>query len=679
MKNKTQNTLVYDFIGTAFCLVMALALILMFSGCSEDSKSVISLGGAGEETGIYALSGQIGDIIPKTLSIKASNSASVHPNSTSQTTLAKSGTIITVYELDSLTFNKTGKSYIDTLENNDGRFEFNDFSLHSPYVLIETQEFFDSTECPTCVDWDSIATTDSSTKYIHILKAIVNLDEIKKISINTLTNMKVPLLQQYIADGMSFTEANKKAEREILKDFGIYGRFGQFEMLPEGDSELTYVIKLSRDLHTYTDYLNINLENYIRTMLFIPTSVITAQGTNVETIFENTKKMVDYEIGYLAQKTGFGQCTESREGEMKSINEFNDGPFTIVCRSEKWTIGFKTVKHTIGSVTDNRDGKTYKTVTYNLDGISQTWMAENLSFDATSPNADSTLKANLKDHSLCIFNDQNCEMYGRSYSWTGAMNIGESDVTIYSVNSAGDTIFLEQKCFDAETKECPEDDLSCMDQQTKDQEYCYSKYLPKRVGANDSAIEECFNSMLAECDNYNVDECEVNPKQVCDSLYGGTWTENLDWSLGYKEYMSQKDANNYQGVCPDGWRIPTLNDWKTLLQMMGKQYDVDNEKAGIVLYDEYATGFGIKNVVTEVRVDDDFPFDEYSNPNTIYLSGEYWFNTFIIADASIPTITFLNAKQILPIDKIEMSYYEDQWYTARASNYYSANVRCIKN
>ena len=143
--------------------------------------------------------------------------------------------------------------------------------------------------------------------------------------------------------------------------------------------------------------------------------------------------------------------------------------------------------------------------------------------------------------------------------------------------------------------------------------------------------------------------------------------------------MSQKDANNYQGVCPDGWRIPTLNDWKTLLQMMGKQYDVDNEKAGIVLYDEYATGFGIKNVVTEVRVDDDFPFDEYSNPNTIYLSGEYWFNTFIIADASIPTITFLNAKQILPIDKIEMSYYEDQWYTARASNYYSANVRCIKN
>ena len=678
MNKEIRNTIVYDFIGTAFCLVMAFALILMFSGCSNDESKqpVGSLGGAEEETGIYALSGQVGDIIPKTLSIQASSDTSIHPNSTSQTTLAKSGTIIAIYELDSVTFSKTGKSYIDTLESNDGRFKFNDFPLHSPYVLIETQEFFDSPECPTCTDWDSIATADGSTKYIHILKAIVNLDEIKKISINTLTNMKVTLLQQYLADGMTFTEANKKAEREILKDFGIYVSFGQFEMLPEGDSELSYVIKLSRDLHTYSDYLYMNLESYIRTMLFIPTSVITAQGTNVEAFFENTKKMVDYEIGYLAQMKGFGQCTESREGEMKSINEFPDGPFTIVCRSEKWTIGFKTVKHTIGSVTDNRDGKTYKTVTYNLDGVSQTWMAENLNFDATSPNADSSLKANLKDHSFC--HDQYCEIYGRYYSWYAAMNIGDRDVTIYSVNSAGDTIFLEQKCLDAVTKECPEDDLDCMDQQRKDQEDCSSKYLPKRVGANDSAMEECFNSMLAECNNYE-EECDVNPKQVCDSLYGGTWTEDLDWSLSYTEHMSQKDANNYQGVCPDGWRIPTLNDWKTLLQMMGKEYDVDDEKAGIVLYDEDATGFGIKNTIYDVFVYDDFPFDEYSDPNTISLNGENWYNSFIIADALTPTVTFLNAKQILPIDKMDFSHHENRWYTTWASNYYSANVRCIKN
>ena len=38
MKKEIKNTLVYDFIGTAFCLVMAFALILMFSGCSNDES-----------------------------------------------------------------------------------------------------------------------------------------------------------------------------------------------------------------------------------------------------------------------------------------------------------------------------------------------------------------------------------------------------------------------------------------------------------------------------------------------------------------------------------------------------------------------------------------------------------------------------------------------------------------
>ena len=54
MKKTIRNTLLRDFIGATFCLVMTFALLMMFSGCSEDSKSTGSLGGAEEETGIYA-------------------------------------------------------------------------------------------------------------------------------------------------------------------------------------------------------------------------------------------------------------------------------------------------------------------------------------------------------------------------------------------------------------------------------------------------------------------------------------------------------------------------------------------------------------------------------------------------------------------------------------------------
>ena len=70
-----------------------------------------------------------------------------------------------------------------------------------------------------------------------------------------------------------------------------------------------------------------------------------------------------------------------------------------------------------GTMTDSRDGKTYKTVVVK----GRTWMAENLNF--TGNNEDFTLQ---KEYSLCYGNDDNnCELYGRLYSREAAMNSTE--------------------------------------------------------------------------------------------------------------------------------------------------------------------------------------------------------------------------------------------------------------
>ena len=168
------------------------------------------------------------------------------------------------------------------------------------------------------------------------------------------------------------------AERDVLKQLGIYEDLGPFEELFDAKSELAYVEALllhRRDLIAY-DFLG-----YVEEMLYIPRTLVADSGAEAEEYYLNNKKMADYQVGLLAEDAGIGRCTESRENEMVifSVGEYGD-TITIVCHSGKWNLGLKKIEYTMGTMTDARDGQTYKTVTYNVGGVSQTWMAQNLNF-----------------------------------------------------------------------------------------------------------------------------------------------------------------------------------------------------------------------------------------------------------------------------------------------------------
>lgn len=70
------------------------------------------------------------------------------------------------------------------------------------------------------------------------------------------------------------------------------------------------------------------------------------------------------------------------------------------------------VDFTLGSMTDSRDGQTYKTVTIG----SQTWMAQNLNFAYTGVAFYNGAYAS-DSTSWCYYNAKsNCDIYGRLYT-----------------------------------------------------------------------------------------------------------------------------------------------------------------------------------------------------------------------------------------------------------------------
>ena len=663
MKKLNRNSMVTDFIGAAFCLMMAFALLMIYSGCSEDADSPINVGRGGteEEQGVYALAGQAGDVFPKVMKLNRLDSAS--RNNDGHLDVAE-GTVIAVYELSPLTLEPNGHVFLDTIDNGEGRFAFENILLGSPYVLIEIQDSCIAFDCQQrgvwgsssyqthieipC-DYDALIAEDSSwaaslpsrclvldsTKYPVSLSAIIDVRNYQepgssKISINTLSYLKIPLLKKYFTEGMSFAAAGKKAEREILESFGIYEDLGEFENAENVNGELSYVLQMMVQIISLGDVFDLNLPMHLDEYYFKTPAIIAVLGSDMEQIYLNTVKLLDYEIGYYLQKNGVGRCTESRENEVYKILGYEH--YSVVCHFGKWKPGRKKMEYSNGTMTDSRDGKTYKTVTYNWGDVTQTWMAENLNYnDAASSTT-------------CWKGDSTCEIYGRYYTWRTAMDLDWSSIKMTSVThkfvwddidstytDKWDTVAVEDMCLMKSYLEGERDSVK----------YAYCSVI--------SPDGECVSHDTAD-----------NVYAYCSRTY------NSGCRLDLPESVYQTKPVAHRGVCPDGWRIPNKEDWEILRQNIAAQ--------GASLSDAYGSGFGYIAPM-EVYVGGSSPFVVHAGAQSVsrYASVPSENDvdsvslSVVLMNENVSIHTYMNITNA-PVNALPFYVLNDKMF-----------VRCIKN
>lgn len=394
------------FLGASLAIVLNLVIAtffaMLFVACAERADEPINgaEGGSSEEPCVQQASLENITITGSVMRIaKAPEDSAV----SEWNIAALNGSFIRMAELDSVTLDTTGVFYFAQCTGSSGKFVFEGVSLRSPYVMFEIAPYVGYGSV------DKINTPfkgyDPKNPYITTTYSIiVDVRKAEGLDINVITFLEAARLRYLVNQGMKFAEAKRQADQELLVALGIYEDSVYFDK----SEYMNYANTL-----TMIDFLGIAMYDWIRSSS--PLNVANAFGRTgslaaVDSVKDyfiaqtlmwyNLRRFKDSEKIFLenffASLYGLGQCIAEREGVGASYEGGSfDDPFNseqtmdITCNSGRWmfTSHYLAVD-SIGAVpdkmTDERDGKVYNTVTFVIDGQSQTWMAENLRFSNDS-------------------------------------------------------------------------------------------------------------------------------------------------------------------------------------------------------------------------------------------------------------------------------------------------------
>jgi uncharacterized protein (TIGR02145 family) len=279
--------------------------------------------------------------------------------------------------------------------------------------------------------------------------------------------------------------------------------------------------------------------------------------------------------------------------------------FTLSCSSDNGDNGDEGgINFNYGSVTDN-GGRTYKTVQIG----EQTWMAENLNYDAEGSKCNNDYPAN-------------CEKYGRLYTWSTAQSAcpsgwhlpSDAEWTALTDYVGGETIAGEKlkakSGWDNNNNGNGTDEfgfsalpgggggsngsfgyVGTLGYWWSSTEYSAALAWGRRMAYGGAVVER---SNYGKANLYSV-RCVQDPDVIGGTFIDSrddktykyatigtqTWmAENLNYNASGSECYSNSDANctkygrlydwaTAKTVCPSGWHLPSDAEWTALTDYVG--------------------------------------------------------------------------------------------------------------
>jgi len=433
-----------------FVCKMAMPLALMLAACSTEDGNAVSkvegtpgpqMGGSSEEPRVIAYENI--SLMARAYYAPASNEAgsSEDVSVSVPTNVFFDGGQIILTELDTVTLEPLNDSTItesfkgdvidsltgERVPGDDGMASFDSVSLRSPIVLLEAVSGEVS------------------------LSAIVDIRDANTFVIDGLSHLATYRIRKLAESGMSFVTAKAQAETEIANALGFGSQnpfveeslmnssnvavwrkafnelvpFNLLQHLKEKLGESGLLADLSEDTKKSLTEA-VEKSHYWRLL----SSSRKAFEMWDEDFYQECMQFKAYYVNLLASVFGVGQCSSENEGTFADVQ---GDLFELKCVSGFWEFAYRktsrlNIAHTFGAMVDSRDGEEYKTVTIDLGGASQTWMAENLRYAA--------------EYSNCFMdNSSYCSVYGRLYS------------PLYGLDSSYRKYTTKEGCVDVKTLE----------------------------------------------------------------------------------------------------------------------------------------------------------------------------------------------------------------------------------